>query len=241
LTSINTLREDAKAMKAKQFLMIAAILLAGSASAQQTDNPKPRRVQLPETVAMNNLAEVAAPRRPDAVGAKGKVVLQIVIDQEGKLQEAKVLSGHPLLAQASLEAVQQWKFRPFHQNDAPVEVETMVTIEFIDEPPYVMTPKPAPPHQTRIKVASGVMQGLRIHKVDPEYPEEAKAKHIQGETILIATITRDGSVSNLRVLQGDPILVEAAMQAARQWRYKPFLVNGEAVEVETMIRIRFQL
>src|SRR5262245_39402745 len=131
-------------MKAKQFLMIAAILLADLAFAQQVDNRQPKRVQLSEAVAMANLVEVTAPRRPGDLGTHivGKVLLKIVIDQDGKLAEAKVLSGHPMLGQASLESVIQWKFRPYRQNDVPVEVETTATIEFINDPPYVITPKP---------------------------------------------------------------------------------------------------
>jgi len=227
-------------MEAKRFLMIAAILLAGLALAQQVGNPQPKRVQLSEAVAMANLVEVKAPQRPDdAISARGKVLLKMVIDQEGTLAEAKVLSGHPMLGQASLEAVIHWKFRPYRQHDVPVEVETTATIEFIDDPPYVITPKPA--HPTRIKASSGVMEGLIVHKVKPEYPAEAKAQHIQGEAILMAIIARDGSVSDLVALSGDPSLIEAAKQAVRQWKYKPFLVNGEPVEVQTVIHIRFQM
>src|SRR5215467_7189181 len=104
-------------MEPKRFLMIAAILLAGLAFAQQVDNLQPKRVQLSEAVAMANLVEVTAPRRPGYVGAHilGKVLLKIVIDQEGKLAEARVMSGHPMLEQASLEAIIHWKFRPYRQ------------------------------------------------------------------------------------------------------------------------------
>lgn len=226
-------------MKAKQFLMISVILLAGMAFAQQVDSPGPKRVQLPEAVAMSNLTEVAIPHAPDDLGhITSKVVLRIVIDQQGNLAEANLVSGHPMLAAATIDAVKQWKFRPYLVNNVPVEVETTATIEFTPDAPYVITPKPRP---IRMKASSGVLDGLAIHKVQPQYPMEARAKGIRGEVILAVRIGRDGNVTQLVPISGDPILIEAAVQAVRQWKYKPYLVNGEPVEVESLIHIRFQM
>jgi len=92
-----------------------------------------------------------------------------------------------------------------------------------------------------LKATAGMTEGLIIHRVQPEYPAAAMARRIQGDVVLGVTISRDGSVTNLRVMSGHPSLVAAAVQAARQWKYRPYVINGEAVEVETIITIRFHL
>src|SRR5215472_4149573 len=125
-------------MKAKRLLMIAMFSLAGVGLAQQTDQPGVQRVQRPEAIAMGNLTDVVDPTLPGDLGTvAGKVVLRILIDKEGKVVEANLVSGHPILVSACLDAVKQWKFRPYLLNNAPVEVETTATIEFTADPPHV--------------------------------------------------------------------------------------------------------
>jgi TonB family protein len=80
-----------------------------------------------------------------------------------------------------------------------------------------------------------------IHRVEPQYPAEASAKHMQGVVTLDVQIGTDGVVHNITVVEGDAALAEAAVQAVRQWRYQPSLVNGRAVEMETRVTIRFTL
>ncbi len=93
----------------------------------------------------------------------------------------------------------------------------------------------------RIRVSSGVADGLKTHDVTPKYPREARKKGIQGDVLLQATIDTKGNVVNLRVAQGDPILADAAVKAVKQWRYRPYVLNGDPVEVETTVRIQFHL
>jgi protein TonB len=73
----------------------------------------------------------------------------------------------------------------------------------------------------------------------PVYPEEAKAKGVTGKVILAALIGKDGVVLDLSVLEGDPLLAEAAMQTVRHWEYRPTTVNGVPVEVATEIELNF--
>jgi periplasmic protein TonB len=80
---------------------------------------------------------------------------------------------------------------------------------------------------------------LKIHDQQPRYPEEALRKGIEGDVILLATIDTKGKIADLRVSKGDPILAKAAVDAVKHWRYNPYLLNGEAVEVETTILIKF--
>lgn len=80
-----------------------------------------------------------------------------------------------------------------------------------------------------------------IHRVEPQYPDEARAQNIQGSVVLEVQIGEDGSVSNLKVVEGNPLLAEAAMQAVKQWRYQPYSVDGRPVEMQTRIAIKFTL
>jgi periplasmic protein TonB len=93
----------------------------------------------------------------------------------------------------------------------------------------------------KLRVSSGVAEGLKTHTVNPKYPREARDKGIQGEVILQATIDTKGNITNLNAVRGDPILADASIEAVKQWRYKPYILNGEPVEVETTIKIVFHL
>jgi len=88
---------------------------------------------------------------------------------------------------------------------------------------------------------SHVDEGLLIHKVTPIYPKMAITIRQQGPVTLQATIGRDGTIQNLRLISGPPLLIGAAIDAVKQWRYRPYLLNGEAVEVETQITVNFTL
>lgn len=100
-------------------------------------------------------------------------------------------------------------------------------------------PRIATPHSVR--VSSGVAQGLLIREVRPQYPALARSARIQGVVVLQATIGKDGTIQNLRLLSGHPLLVPAAVEAVRQWRYRPYLLNTEPVEVDTTIQVNFTL
>lgn len=105
-------------------------------------------------------------------------------------------------------------------------------------------PSVAPPPQVtpvRIRVSSGVQEAKIINRIDPVFPPIAKQARIQGTVRLEAIIARDGSIQNLRVIEGHPLLVQAALQAVQQWRYQPTLLNNEPVEVVTYIDVIFRL
>ncbi len=103
----------------------------------------------------------------------------------------------------------------------------------------VAVPKVAVP--TRVRVSQGVTEGLLIHKVQPTYPPLARQARIQGQVILTAVISKGGTIEGLKLVQGHPMLAPAAIDAVKQWRYKPYILNGEPVEVETQITVNFTL
>jgi protein TonB len=98
-------------------------------------------------------------------------------------------------------------------------------------------PKPAPiSHPIRV---SSILEGNLIRRVQPVYPPLARAARIQGAVVLVAIISKVGTIENLRVASGHPMLVPAAIDAVSQWRYRPYILNDEAVEVETQITVNF--
>jgi protein TonB len=103
----------------------------------------------------------------------------------------------------------------------------------------VAVPKVATPQ--RVRVSTGVATGLLIRKVSPNYPPLAKAARIQGHVLLQAEISKDGTIQNLQLISGHPMLAPAAIEAVKQWRYKPYLLNGEPVAVETQVDVIFSL
>ena len=100
---------------------------------------------------------------------------------------------------------------------------------------------PAPPPHGPMRISSGVAAGLLLQKVMPVYPPMAKATHTSGTVRIQAVISRTGTIENLRVLGGPALLQQASVDAVKQWRYRPFLLNGEPVEVETTIEVVYTL
>ena len=102
----------------------------------------------------------------------------------------------------------------------------------------VALPKVAP---GSVRVSQGVSQGLLVKKVSPAYPPMALQLHKQGTVDLLASISKDGTITGVKVLSGDSVLAKSAVEAVRQWKYRPYLLNGEPVEIETQITMNFRL
>jgi periplasmic protein TonB len=99
-------------------------------------------------------------------------------------------------------------------------------------------PLPAVTRPLRVSV---MMQGNLLHRVEPEYPAIAKQAGIQGTVVIRAFISREGTIERTQLLSGHPLLAHAALDAVRRWRYRPYYLNGEPVEVETQITVNFVL
>jgi TonB family protein len=156
---------------------------------------------------------------------QGTVVLQVVINKSGDVENIQLFSGHPMLAQAAIDAVKQWKYKPYLLNGEPVEVETRVTVNFTlpekrpaegvvgdarggippDAPVGVRSSSPVDTERPGVvRVSQGVAAGLLITKVPPEYPPDAKDQHIQGVVLLRVIIDREGNVANIQLISGHP-------------------------------------
>jgi TonB family protein len=99
---------------------------------------------------------------------------------------------------------------------------------------------PRPAGQT-MKISQGVSQGLLVKRVQPVYPSQAMQMRLQGAVVLEATIGKDGSITRVKRVTGDALLARSAADAVKQWKYKPYYLNGEPVEINTEITVNFKL
>jgi protein TonB len=99
----------------------------------------------------------------------------------------------------------------------------------------------AMPAPEMLKVSQGVTQGMLLRRVQPVYPHSALQMRIAGSVQLQAVIDKAGNIASVKVLSGDPILSKSAVDAVKQWKYKPYLLDGEAVEIQTQITVNFKL
>ncbi|HLK67623.1 MAG TPA: TonB family protein [Bryobacteraceae bacterium] len=161
------------------------------------------------------------PRLARETGAHGMVELIATVAKDGHVTDVKVIHGPPMLQRAAVSAVMQWTYPP-----QPAETQTLATVDF----PGSDSPAPS---------AAGIQQAVLISKRDPVYPEEARRAGTKGIVELVVTIASDGHVKTARTLRGDPLLAKAAEDAVLQWRYKPTLLNGTAVESQSQVFVNF--
>jgi len=108
-------------------------------------------------------------------------------------------------------------------------------------PPPPPAPAAAPPTPSRIQVGGQVQAAKIVHQVLPTYPKLAHEAHVAGTVRLKAVIAADGTVKDLSVISGHPLLIDSALNAVKQWVYKPTILNGVPIEVDTEIDVNFQL
>jgi TonB family protein len=126
--------------------------------------------------------------------------------------------------------------------DAPApSVIGMESGEAVPPPNFAATEPTFKPTLQTLNVSQGVSQGLLIKKVPPSYPANALRMRIEGNVELIATISATGDITHIKVLSGDAQLTKAATDAVKQWKYKPYLLNGEPVEIQTQVTVKFKL
>jgi TonB family protein len=190
-------------------------LRAAAQAAKAGGQPQEKEMQPTAFYVIQPVKQVPVVYPPEAkkAGIQGNVRLRVTINTDGSVMDMAVLGGPPQLVKPALEAVDQWRYSPSKE----VRV-TIVTIAF-------MLPRggAAPPPRPAAKdLPPLVLPPLKpLSAVRPVYPPAAKAAGIEGPVTLRATIQKDGSVSNLEVLMGDPQLAKAAIDAVRQWRYPP--------------------
>jgi TonB family protein len=180
-------------------------------------------------------------------GIQGDVEIRFTISKSGTVEAVDVISGDRILADAVVNAVRKWKYKPYELDGAPIAVRTHRTFSFSlkrattdnHDPSAVDLATSGVPK--RIRLSAAVSQGRLVHQVRPEYPSHARFARIQGTVVVAGVIGKDGKIHDLHVVRGHPLLATAAETAVSQWRYKPYLMNGEPVEVETEFFVSFSL
>jgi len=216
--------------------------LPSSPPSISSPSPPPSQPSPPLKKKGNVIKEIKKPRLIHKVNPKypkvaitacveGSVVIEAVTDLAGDVVDAKIISGHPLLRTAALKAVQQWKYEPFVIDGEKKAVKFNVVMNF--ELPKRKSDKPIP--------ISTSQKPRLIKKVVPHYPEELVKAKIQGMIVLEATTDKAGNVIDAKVIEGQPQLNQLAIDAIKQWKYEPFVINGEKKTVKFTVVVKFNL
>jgi TonB family protein len=209
--------------------MLAALIFASAAAAQTAAIGIEDNVN--RAVKLVKQTKPLYPPEAKAARLSGIVKLEAAIGKDGKIQTLQIKSGHPLLAAAAYDAVLLWEYTPAQKDGQPVEAVATIDVNFslADDGPPAM------------EVPGSTQLGRLVNKVTPAYPADAKQQGVSGKVRLHVAIGADGAVQAIRVLEGDPALVPAAVDAVRQWQYEPAVVDGAPVAVATDIDVNFTL
>jgi protein TonB len=193
--------------------------------------------------ASNPKAQAEKPSKPQDQSAASKPSSKVLPAKQASEPESEALRS-PEAAPGNLAMVRKEEGPPGATAEMPIAVPGGVPSGASNNLANVVGDIPvAVPNIAgqKVRVSSGVAQGLLVRQVTPKYPAMAQQARIQGTVVLQAVIGKDGTVQNLHVISGPPMLIQAAMDAVRQWRYKPYHVNGEPVEADTQINVNFKL
>jgi len=171
---------------------------------------------------------------------EGMVILEAKTDEQGNVVEARVLRSIPILDQAAIDAVKQWKYEPLVVDGKTRKVIFTVTVRFmLKEGDKVKTLDKFA--QGAIRAENDIKPPKLVKEVLPVYPEIARLAEVQGVVILGVKTDEEGKVKDVIVLRSIPLLDQAAIDAVRQWVYEPLVIDGKAVPVVFTATVRFQL
>lgn len=232
-----------------------------SGDVSSSDPVAPSRPTVADSKILEVIHEQKAiyPDDAERAGIQGEVMVRVQVSETGNVEKVEVLSGDPILAESAIKAAKKFKFKPFIRGGKPVKVATKLPFDFYFRDKVMATSIPKDkdkaeaPGSTaqeasigdhvpnRIKIGAGVTNGFLIRKIQPVYPREAKQNHIQGTVVLRAIIGKDGRIKDLTPISGPKELIPASVGAVQQWVYRPYMLLGEPVEVDTQITVNFQL
>ena len=222
------------------------------APAQADSSQPPQKVRVGGNVQQSKLIHQVRPQYPPLAKQariQGTVRLTATIAKDGSVRHVEVVSGHPLLIEAAMEAVRQWRYQQTLLNGEPVEVVTLIDVNFtleggpgaeavtqsVESPGFSLE---EPGQAQRIRVGAAVEQRKLLYSPEPLYPPLAQQARIQGTVRLEVLIAADGAVKQVRLISGHPMLAGAVLEAVKKWRYRPTLLDGEPVEVVTQVEVR---
>jgi TonB family protein len=187
--------------------------------------------EVAQNITPPRLVKTVEPVYPDEARRariEGTVVVEARVDVNGKVIDAKVLKSIPGLDQAAVDAVKQWVYEPMIINGVkrPIVFTTTVRFSLSDEG---ATP------------AGGIKPPKLVTCVNPVYPEIARQAQVEGTVILEATTDEKGNVESVKILRSIPVLDQAAVDAVRQWKYEPMIIDGKPRKVVFTVTVLFKL
>lgn len=218
-------------------------LLSSQRSRTVTSSPEASSqepIHISGGVMAGNIVTKPSPAYPEggcAAHAFGAVAMKVIIARDGHVKSVEAVSGHPLLREPYVEAVRRYRYHPYLLNGKPVEVQTTVVLN----PSINCDAAKALGETQPLRVSGGIIAGNILTKVQPSFPEEARQKHINGTVVVYVVIGKDGYIKTAQAISGPELLRKPYVDAVRQWVYKPYLLNGNPVEVATTITINIQL
>jgi TonB family protein len=182
--------------------------------------------------------------------------MDVRVEEDGTVKVLKVTHGLPMLISSSVQAVSQWLYEPYRVNGVATPVDTTITLEFrfdkkmlwaVVAPPQpgLMVPSPVvapalpPPPEGVMRISGHVMAAMLEKRVDPVYPVGSIALDARGTVVLLATVDKSGAVCDVQVISGPSRFRAAAVDAVKQWRYSPYLVEGDPAMVQTPVTLDF--
>ncbi len=195
-----------------------------------------------------NVTASIASAAPQSGEEDRTVLVELALRESGAVRSATVVKGPSVFREAAIKAVKKHNYKN-QMNVWPFLEQITVEVKFprdASEPPEIRQVLPAGvpgciPAPSRVRITQAVMANRLLTRVEPVYPPEARSAHITGLVVVRIVIDKNGGVLNADYVSGPPMLVPAAIEAIKQWKYQPFLLNGETVEVETTVEINFIL
>jgi len=207
-------------------------------NAASTPAPAPSVPETPTPIPQTPANSASLPARPT----------KVITADSSKPSALAPAANKPVAASPAPEPIvvksehSQLVEKPVATADAPALSMTEIAQDKAGTLPNLMGPSDAPtPVLQRVTVSQGVSRGLLVKQVQPVYPRGALQLHIEGSVQLMATISKNGDISEVKVLSGDSQLSRAALDAVKQWKYKAYLLNGEPVDIQTQITVNFKL
>lgn len=189
-------------------------------------------------------------------GLDGDVVLRVTIAKYGTVHDIKVVHGLPQLINSAVHAVSQWQYEPARANGVAVPVSVIVHVhfQFGDQnavpisPPQaaqsmqstVTKPSLPPLPAGALRVSGRVMRQLVVTRIEPVYPAEAIPLDAKGDVLVVALVSQTGEVQEVQPISGPEMFRRAAIDAVKQWRFTPYLNEGQAVSVQTTVNLHFE-
>jgi len=213
--------------------------------APASNSPRPQRVSA--GVVEGNLISKVDPVYPDIAKkahVQGSVVLRAVIAKDGTVKNLTLITGPPMLVVSAIEAVQQWKYKPYLLNGEPTEVETTITVN------YSFSPDQEQPGATSLndgsenprRIGGSISTPVPMYVVQPEYTQEAREAKVSGTVLVNLIVDGQGSPQNVHILRGlGDGLDEKAVEAVKQYKFKPAMLDGRPVPVKLNVEVNFKL